>query len=289
MSPELVCIAGEEVHRQLNAGRLQGRRLPPHQTPFGPSGEIIQADLDGMAIHIITRHGEGIEKVSQGRVNYRANIYAAKSLKADCILAWGAGGTISHSIGVGDLVLLEDLIDMTSQRPKTFFEDRPLGFLRQFPLFCPTLRAVTGQVLQAMNIHFHDSAVAAVFDGPRMETAAEVRMMSAAGANVVTHTFAPEAFLAKELQMCYAAVCYVVSYAETGSRYKPIMAGDLFGGQAQQSTAERLTSAVSSIGPILARVAKAVKDAPKSCECDQPMAANIYRYGIGEDWRKWFV
>ncbi|HOF19394.1 MAG TPA: MTAP family purine nucleoside phosphorylase [Phycisphaerae bacterium] len=288
MSASFACIAGEEICRQWNAGRIAGERIGPRGTPFGSSGELYLIESDGHEMYLLPRHGLGLSKTAPRRINSRANLYALKDLGVQTVLAWGPGGAVTHNIAVGDLVILDDLIDRTYLRDKTFFEDKPLGFLRQFPVFCPTLRRVLAEVLHEMKLVYHATGTAAVCEGPRLETPAEIRMLGTVGAEVVTHTFVPEAFLAKELQMCYAALCYVVNYAETGSRHRPLAVGDLFGGLTQASDADRLAGAVGAMSRIAANVAAALPEHAPGCECAASMAGNVREFDLPDDWRKWF-
>ena len=288
MAPTIACIAGEEVHRQWDSGSISGQRIGPRGTPFGPSGEIFLIPSDDSGFYLLPRYGAGMGKTAPFKINYRAGLYALKDLGVQYVLAWGPGGAITHNIAVGDLVILDDVIDQTHLRPKTFFEDSPLGFLREFPVFCPTLRRLAAGVLSDMKLVYHATGTAAVCEGPRMETPAEVRKLGSVGAEVVTHAFVPEVFLAKELQLCYAAICYVVNYAETGSRHRPFTAGDLFGGLTPKSEGERLAGTVAAMSEIVRNVAAAVATTPKACECDKTMAGNIRAYNLPEDWRKWF-
>ncbi len=288
MSVSVACIAGEEIRRQWQAGRIAGKKIGPRQTPFGPSGEIFLIDSDDTEFYLLSRHGAGMDKTAPHKMNYRANIYALKDLGVSAILAWGPGGAITHNIAVGDLVILNDLIDQTHLRANTFFEDNPLGFLRQFPVFCPTLRRICSEMLHDMKLVYHGAGTVAVREGPRLETPAEIRMLTTIGAEIVTHTFVPEMFLAKELQLCYTAICYIVNYAETGSRHRPIASGGLFGGLTAKSDNERLAGTVAAMSQIVSNVAKAVQSAEPSCECNKTMAGHIDRYDLPADWRKWF-
>ena len=288
MAATVACIAGEEIYRQWETRRLAGTELGPRSTPFGQSSNIFLID-GGSPFYLLARYGPGLAKAAPCKVNYRANLYALRDLGVQCILAWGPAGTITHTIAVGDLVVLSDVIDMTSLRPRTFFEKSPLGFLRQFPVFCPNLRNLMGELLSSMKLVYHSSGVAAVCEGPRLETPAEVRMLGTMGADIVTHTFAPEMFLAKELQMCYAAVCYVVNYAETGSKHRPFAAGSLFGGLTQQTDSDRLAGAQGAISQIVRSVAAAAAGAGKICECDRTMEHHVREYNLPADWHKWFT
>ena len=114
-------------------------------------------------------------------------------------------------------------------------------------------------------------------------------MLAAVRAEVVTHTFVPEVFLAKELQLCYVGICYVVNYAETGSRHRPFVGGDLFGGLAGDSDDGRLAGAVGAMSHIVAAVAAAVDRRADTCECHNTLAGYAKMYNLPEDWRAWFA
>ena len=280
-------IVGQEAWRQWSAGLLSGERLGPRETPFGPSGAVFRIDDPAGTFYLLGRYGEGLEKTAPQRVNARANLYALKDLGVRAVLAWGAGGAVTHELAVGDLVLLDDLIDQTHRHDKTFFENSPLGYLRQFPVFCPVLREAAGRALGEMHLPYRVGGTGAVSNGPRLETPAEVRMLSMLGATVVTHNFAPEAFLARELQLCYAAVCYIVGYAETGSRHRPFVPGGLFA--SAQRDRDPVASAVRALGPLSAKLAVEVAAAPEPCECAKAMADRVRDLGLSPDWHTWFA
>jgi len=287
MDVNFACIAGEEIYRQYDARKIVGQNIGARPTPFGQTGEIFLVPGD-CPFYLLPRYGVGMKKVAPRKVSSRANMYALKDLGVQCVLAWGPGGAVSHTIGIGDLVICSDLIDRTFLRNKTFFEDSPLGFLRQFPVFCQKLRRTAVSVISEMHLPLHDGGTVVVTEGPRLETPAEIRVLAHHGAEIVTHTFVPETFLAKELQMCYAPVCYIVNYAETGSRQRPFMAGGLFGGLTAGNDSQRLSASLAAMGEILSRMACALADDDTPCECGKTMAANIAEYGLSEDWREWF-
>jgi len=288
MAATTACISGEEVYRQWDAGRMEGQRLGPRDTPFGRSGEVFLVQDDAAEYYMLVRHGRGLAKTAPSLVPDRANIYALKDLGVECVLGWSPGGAITHNIAVGDLVILGDLIDFTHLRERTFFEENPLGYLRQFPVFCPQLRRLVGEILGEMKLVHHPGGTLVATEGPRLETPAEIRMFSTVGAEVVSHAFVPEAFLAKELQMCYAAVCYVVNYAETGSRHRPFAAGSLFGPLSDKSDGERLAGIVGAQGQIVRQIATALRQGKPPCDCAEAMAANARQFDLSPDWRSWF-
>jgi 5'-methylthioadenosine phosphorylase len=288
MGATLACIAGEEVYRQWNAGGAQGAALGRRPTPFGPSGEVFRAKSDEGGYYFLVRCSAGRDQPVPHRVNDRANLYALKDLGANCILGWGPGAAITHNIALGELVVLSDLIDQTSRRDVTFFEGCPLGALRQFPVFCGELRRMIAEILDEMKFAYYPSGVAAVREGPRHETPAEVRMLATLGAEIVTHTFVPEMFLARELQMGYAAVCYIQSYAETGSLHRPF-AGGLFKELAQESQPDQPAGAIGAMSRIAASLARRLADVGMTqCAPCRSQADHIRQYNLPKDWRKWF-
>jgi 5'-methylthioadenosine phosphorylase len=290
MPPIVACIAGEEIYRQWEDGRIAGQRLGPGNTPFGQSNEIFLVEGPKASFYLLPRYRAGLAKTSPSKINYRADMYALKDLGVQCVLAWGPAGAITHNLSVGDLVVLSDVVDMTHLRQGTFFEDSPLGYLRQFPVFCPWLRGLAGEALAGLKLSHHQVGIAAVCEGPRLETPAEVRMLATVGAEMVTHVFVPEMFLARELQLCYSAVSYIVNYAETGSRHRPFAAGELFAGLTKKSDNQRLVSVVASMPEVAAEVAlvAAERIKTKTCECDKTMEHNIRTYNLHTDWHKWF-
>lgn len=288
MSPIIACIAGEEIYRQWEANRFAGQRLGARTTPFGQSSEVFLVDGQDGPYYLMPRCQAGMAKPAPFKVNSRANMYALKDLGVQAVLGWGPAGAITHNLSVGDLVILSDLIDLTHLRVKTFFEDSPLGYLRQFPVFCPTLRNLASEVLTGLKLAHHRNATAAVCEGPRLETPAEVRMLATMGSELVTHIFAPEVFLAKELQLCYAAVSYIVNYAETGSRHRPFEAGELFAGLTRRSDNHKLSTVIGSIIDVVGGIAAVAQRHPRICECDKTMEHNIRTYKLDADWHKWF-
>ena len=114
-------------------------------------------------------------------------------------------------------------------------------------------------------------------------------MFTAIGAEIITNTFCPEVFLAKELQMGYVGVCYVVNYAETGSRYETFHTAGLFGGIIEKSGSDRLAFATGALSKFTADLAGLLaKTSSDECSCKSTMARNIQRYNLPDDWREWF-
>ncbi|HET6427205.1 MAG TPA: MTAP family purine nucleoside phosphorylase [Phycisphaerae bacterium] len=288
MSTDLACFAGGPLYKALTSGRLKGRQLEAARTPFGDPEAILLVEDVPAPFYLVPRHLPGGRRRGPWQLHYRATLYALKDLGVRAVLDWAAAGAITHTIRIGQIVLPEDLIDFTRRREQTFFDQTALGLLRQFPVFCPSLRAALEGVLVGRQVDVRATGTAAVTEGPRLETAAEVRMLAGMGAELVTHSIAPLPFLARELQMCMAGALYVVNYAETGSLHRPFSVGSLFGGLTEASDEERLTRLCDILPEMLTALADRVSGAAPACTCGRTMAAAIEQDGLDEDWRRWF-
>jgi len=277
------------MYRLREKAFRNAREIGSRRTPFGPSEVIFLVAEADPPYYLLPQYGVDGFRVSASFVNHRANLYALKDLGVRGVVALASAGAISHNFNIGDIVLPGDLIDRTTRRVGTFFENTAIGVLRQFPVFCPSLTAAMGDCLRAMGAAYSDEKTVVTTEGPRLETPAEVRLFAAAGAELVTHDFAPEAFLARELELCYAPLAYVTNYAETGSRYRPFSANDLFGGQAGATEDQRLTGTVELLGRLLAQVSEYVANHEPTCDCAQAMAPQIKKFGLPIDWHEWFT
>lgn len=184
-------------------------------TPYGdPSTAISEGNLGGSRIFFLQRHG-GNSNIPPHNVNYRGNIWALQSLGVNEIVAINAVGGISGDMQPGRLVIPDQLIDYTWGREHTF-DDGSSGELQHIDFTEPydrELRMALVSVAAAAGIDFHATAVHGVTQGPRLETAAEVRRMATDGCDVVGMTGMPEAGLARELGLAYASICMVVNPA----------------------------------------------------------------------------
>jgi 5'-methylthioadenosine phosphorylase len=267
-----------------------GRRLSTRRvrTPFGFSNPVHLQEKGGFRFFFLSRHGErGYEKTAP-YVNYRANIYAARVLGAQRIVAWSGPGIVSGVYRPGDLVLPDDLLDFTRNRPSTFYEGKGIGFLRQSPVFCGTLRAALraawGKVRPG--IRLHGKGTYACTEGPRLETPAEIRFLAGAGADMVGMTLCPEAFLARELEICYAPVGYLTNYAE-GVKPLPYRRGILFEGMLPANSAERVERAKNTVPLLAIAAARSISGKERDCPCAVSMERYRRRGIIGGDFRDW--
>jgi 5'-methylthioadenosine phosphorylase len=285
MSMSLACIGGTAAYDLLQEGALVAQRLGPQRTPFGPSQPFYRCKTRFGDFYFLSRHGESGFQLAPSFINYRANIYALKNLGVRAVVSWSETRAINHNYQIGSYAIVNDLIDETHQRALTFFESQGLGVVRQWPVFCPSLRKALAATLEREHCAFNDQGAYVCVEGPRRETPAEVRKYAQLGAELLGTTLAPEVFLAKELQMCYASICYVASYAENGSDFQPFEDGRVLT-RAQQEA--RARAAVERLPRLLERLIAELDRTPGICQCESSMQHHVASGQVGWDWRTWF-
>ena len=260
------------------------RRL---ETPFGLSNPVyLITHPDGFDFFFLSRHGEEDYDTTAPFVNYRANVYAAKELGVERILAWTGPGSLREEFKPGDFVVPTDLLDFTKGRKGTFFENGGLGFVRQSPVFCPEISRALRDVLGELSLTYHFGATYVCTEGPRLETPAEIKAFKELGADLVGMTLIPEVFLAKELEICYGALCYVTNYAEGVKDYS-FKEGVLFEGMLPEEQKERVDRAVSSFPLIVKEVLRRLNSLSRQCPCGRLMERYRRKGKIGSDWKEW--
>ncbi len=215
----------------MKIGILCGHQMPdliknPERIKVDtPYGEIIMytSTLGDHEVFFIQRHGEQAN-LPPHRVNHRGNIQAFASSHIPCVISVGTVGSMKNSIQPGDLVIPHDFIDATKSRPMTFFDERRIHVDMSEP-FCPSLRELLLKGCRKnKEITVHDKGVYLVTEGPRLETAAEIKLYSMV-ADVVGMTMGPEAVLAREKGMCLASICLVCNMA--AGLQKKLPAGEI--------------------------------------------------------------
>jgi len=182
------------------------------QTPFGtPSGAIIQTAWGDTEIAILNRHGEG-HLINPSAVNYRANVYALKSLGCTHIIASGAVGSLRERIKPKDLVVPSQVIDKTYRRVGTFFDESLAVHVEFAAPFCPVLRQHLLNCADAVDTSVHDGGTYVCMEGPAFSTRAESEMHRQWGGDLIGMTCMPEAKLAREAEIAYALLCLPSDY-----------------------------------------------------------------------------
>ena len=187
------------------------------RTPYGePSGPLTHGMLCGHSVVFLARHGHG-HTIPPHDINYRANIWALKSIGVEKVLAIAAVGGIREDLVPGKLVIPDQIIDYTWSRGNTFF-DRGEGPVKHIDFtwpYCESMRQLVIAAAKIAGLDVSDTGTYAATQGPRLETAAEVTRLEKDGADIVGMTGMPEAALARELELCYAS-CSVVANRAAG-------------------------------------------------------------------------
>ncbi len=175
------------------------------ETPYGdPAAPIAVGDVGGKAVAFLPRHGKGHE-FPPHRINYRANMWALKSLGVERVLAPCAVGGLQPETQPGTLVVPDQLVDRTSGRVQTYV-DRGAAHAPFADPYCPDLRAA---LVDAAGPDVIGDGTMVVIEGPRFSTRAESQSYAKAGWTVVNMTGHPEAVLARELGVCYGTIALV--------------------------------------------------------------------------------
>lgn len=209
----MLAIIGGSGLAKLSA--LANTRRQIVRTPFGePSGALTFGTLAGQEVVFLARHGYG-HTIAPHEINYRANIWALKELGVEAALSVASVGGIRNDLGPGTLVVPHQIIDYTYSRKATFFEGSENAVVH-IDFTQPYADAVRQRLLSAAT-HcgevLVDGAVYACTQGPRLETAAEIERIARDGGEIVGMTGMPEAALAREAELDYAALAVVVNHA----------------------------------------------------------------------------
>ena len=187
---------------------LESPEIHTIDTPYGqPSGDITVAEVGGRRVAFLPRHGVD-HRYPPHRIPYRANLWALRSIGVRQILAPCAVGGLRAELGPGSFVVPDQLIDRTSGRIQTYYDDGAVHVSFADP-YCPAGRRIALDATGRSGIAATDGGVMVVIEGPRFSTRAESRWYAAAGGAVVNMTGHPEAVLARELGLCYTAIALV--------------------------------------------------------------------------------
>ena len=181
-------------------------------TPFGkPSSPIVIGEVKGKKLAFLARHGIG-HVLSPSEVNYRANIYAFKELGIDKIISVSAVGSLREDYAPGHIVVPDQVFDFTKDRKRSFFGEGIVTHISTAEPFCPSLSALLLKALQEQEATIHAGGTYITIEGPRFSTRGESNTFRSWGMSLVGMTASPEAFLAREAEICYATMAHVTDY-----------------------------------------------------------------------------
>jgi 5'-methylthioadenosine phosphorylase len=181
-------------------------------TPFGkPSAPIVVGTLEGKHVAFLARHGIG-HHIMPTDVPYRANIYGLKALGVERIISINACGSLREDYAPGDIVIPDQIFDNTRMRVRTFFGEGLVAHAGVADPFCPDLSTLVENAVSESSVKVHPGGAFIIIEGPRFSTKTESNVYRSWGMSIVGMTAAPEAFLAREAEMCYAVMAHVTDY-----------------------------------------------------------------------------
>lgn len=196
-----------------NMEELEGVKEQDIATPFGdPSGPVVTGTIRGKKVAFLARHGRG-HIFTPSEVNYRANIYAMKSLGVRFIISVSACGSLKEEFSPGNIVIPDQLIDFTKgRRERSFFGSGIVAHVGTEEPFCPDLAAVLFQAVSDTGATVHQGGSFVTIEGPRFSTRGESMLFRQWGLGLIGMTTSPEAFLAREAEISYAVMAHVTDY-----------------------------------------------------------------------------
>jgi 5'-methylthioadenosine phosphorylase len=202
-------IGGSGLYQMEGLTGIEERQVP---TPFGdPSDAIVIGTLEGVRVAFLARHGRG-HRIMPTQVNYRANIFALKSLGVEQVVGISACGSLREHLHPGEVVIPDQLLDFTKQRENTFFGDGLVIHIGSAEPFCPRLSGVLADAVAEAGGTVHRGGRFITIEGPRFSTKGESFTFRAWGMDIIGMTTSPEAFLAREAEMCYGVMAHVTDY-----------------------------------------------------------------------------
>ncbi|MGB2679938.1 MAG: S-methyl-5'-thioinosine phosphorylase [Candidatus Competibacter sp.] len=251
MRPPIAIIGGTGLDA------LDTLSLPRQETLTTPYGELssplLHGELGGRPVVFLARHGQR-HTLPPHKINYRANLWALHRVGVRQVIAVAAVGGIRQDMAPGVLAFPDQLIDYTWGRPCTFFEDdsSEVTHIDFSEPYSPALRDRLIQDARALQLDARESCTYAAMQGPRLETAAEVRKLERDGCDIVGMTGMPEAALARELGLRYAACAVVANWA----------AGKVAGEITMAEIERNLVAGMARVKRLLARAIPALDEPP---------------------------
>ncbi len=206
---DIAVIGGSGLYEMEGLERVREARV---STPFGrPSDAVILGTVAGQRVAFLSRHGRG-HRINPSMINYRANIYALKSLGVTRIVSVSAVGSMKEHIHPGHLAIPDEFIDRTTKRVQTFFDHGLVAHVAFADPICPVLAGQLAEAARAIGVTFHAGGTYLCIEGPQFSTRAESWLYRQWGVDMIGMTNATEAKLAREAEICYATLALVTDY-----------------------------------------------------------------------------
>ena len=205
----LAIIGGSGLYGMAGLSNTHEHKI---DTPFGnTSAPIVVGTLQGQRVAFLARHGIG-HHITPSEVPYRANIYALKSLGVQRIISVSACGSLQEEFAPGHIVIPDQIYDNTHGRARSFFGEGFVAHVSVADPFCDDLSNQLEAAVRGAGGTLHRGGSLITIEGPRFSTKVESKTYRSWGMSIIGMTACPEAFLAREAEMCYATMAHVTDY-----------------------------------------------------------------------------
>ena len=260
---KIAVIGGSGLYQMPDLTDVEERHV---STPFGdPSDAIIIGTLSGVRVAFLPRHARG-HRLMPTEVPYRANIYALKSLGVERIISVSACGSLREHLHPGQVVIPNQLVDFTKKRQMSFFGDGLVAHVGVADPFCPDLSAMLADATVEAGGTVHRGGRFITIEGPRFSTRGESYLYRAWGLDIIGMTTSPEAFLAREAEICYAVMAHVTDYDVWHTEEEPVNVEALI------ATLNRNTALAQRV---IAAVVAELAGRERTCECQDALSTAL--------------
>lgn len=231
-------------------------------TPFGPpSDPVVIGRLSGRRVAFLARHGRG-HRYTPTEVNYRANLWAFKSLGIERVVAVSACGSLRQDYAPGHIVIPDQLYDRTTSRPRSFFGAGWVAHVSVADPYCHQLSRLAYQAVAATGATVHRGGTFVTIEGPRFSTKAESHAYRRLGFDLIGMTTSPEAFLAREAELCYAVMAHVTDYDVWHTSAEPVTV---------EMVIRTLNANTAHAQQALTNLVQALADENQACPCNSAL------------------
>lgn len=263
MKARIGILGGSGLYSLAGLDQAEELRI---DTPFGPPSDRVRVgSLEGKRVAFIARHGRG-HRLLPTEINYRANIFALKKLGVEMIFSASAVGSMKESIRPRDIVLVDQFIDRTRQRPATFFGNGIAAHISFADPVCPDLRSRLLAASNSNGARVHDGGTYICIEGPAFSTRAESELYRSWGVDVIGMTNLQEAKLAREAEICYATMALVTDYDCWHADEEDVSVG---------SVLDNLKANSKLAADILRETIRTLPDTRDGCGCGEALGGGI--------------
>jgi 5'-methylthioadenosine phosphorylase len=264
MSQNVLGVIGGSGFYQMKG--LDKVELMELETPFGrPSDPFYQGRIGDIEVVFLARHGRG-HRLLPSEINFRANVFGMKQLGVTHLVSVSTAGSLKEEIHPGELVVPNQFIDRTFKRPETFFGDGLVVHVSLADPVCANLAKDLAAATSASGAKVHDGGTYLCMEGPQFSTRAESNLYRSWGASVISMSAMQEARLAREAEMCYAALVLVTDYDCWHESVAAVDIGEIL--RVMKLNVDKAQSAVSALAYTLG-------NRPRSCSCQAALENTI--------------